>query len=407
MIVAEWGFPCLTLPVTTSEGAMDPEHDPAGRQADPAAQRDVPAVEQPGPAGQQDAPAVEQSGPAVHEQAGPAAQQPGPVAQQDAPAAEQPGPAAHEQSGPAAPQRDPAAQQANPFAPPSGPPLRPEDWAQPWPQGGAQQWPPPAGALPYPSAAPANHAATAALVCGCAGLLGSFIPFVNLISVCVAIAGVVCGFVGLSKARRIGVGKGLSIAGLVTGVVGIVLTVLMNFVVFNAMRDVVREYDKDARARHGAGVHDHERDESGDRTEEQARPKEKGKDGGVAALLGKDTVRAANGLEVTPAVPQAYTPGEYASGTGKFNYKVKFEFTNKGGKTVDLNLAMIQALSDGGETADITDVTGRVGAFHGGSLAPGQKASMTFGFSTEKAPTYVNLDVGADLPETIHFTHKF
>jgi hypothetical protein len=355
MIAAERGFPCLTLPVTTSEGAMDPEHDPAGRQAGPAAQQDAPAVEQPGPAARQD---------------------------------------------------DPAAQQANPFAPPSGPPQRPEDWAQQWPQGGAQQWAQ-AGPLPYPYAAPTNHAATAALVCGCAGLLGSFIPFINLISVCVAIAAVVCGFVGLSKSRRNGVGKGLSIAGLVTGVLGIVLTLLMNFVVFNAARDLVREYDNNARARHGASAHDGERDESGDRPEEKARPKEKGKDGGAAALLGKDTVKAANGLEITPAAPQTYTPGEYASGTGKFNYKVKVEFANKGGTTIDLNLGIFKALSDGGETAEITDVTGKVGAFHGGSLAPGQTASMTYGFSTEKAPTYVNLDVGVDPLDEVHFTHKF
>ncbi|MFF4221950.1 DUF4352 domain-containing protein [Streptomyces sp. L500] len=133
----------------------------------------------------------------------------------------------------------------------------------------------------------------------------------------------------------------------------------------------------------------------------------KGADDGKSAALGRDTVKLNNGLEVAPAIPEKYSPDETAASTGAFNYKVQVTFANNGEKDVDLNLAAIKAATDGGATKEIVDSANNVGMLNGGTLAPGQTTKMTFGFSTEKKPTYVNVDVTPGLFKTAHFTYKF
>ncbi|MEV5239070.1 hypothetical protein AB0K89_08135 [Streptomyces cinnamoneus] len=133
----------------------------------------------------------------------------------------------------------------------------------------------------------------------------------------------------------------------------------------------------------------------------------KGADDGKPAALGKDRVKLNNGLEVAPAIPEKYFPDQTAASTGAFNYKVRVTFANNGDKDIDLNLATIKAVTDGGATKEIVDSVNNVGMLNGGTLAPGQTTKMTFGFSTEKKPTYVNMDVTPGLFKSAHFTYKF
>ncbi|MEU1312107.1 hypothetical protein ABZ419_24860 [Streptomyces cinnamoneus] len=133
----------------------------------------------------------------------------------------------------------------------------------------------------------------------------------------------------------------------------------------------------------------------------------KGADDGKPAALGRDTVKLNNGLEVAPGIPEKYFPDETAASTDAFNYKVRVTFANNGDKDIDLNLANIKAATDGGATKEIVDSVNNVGMLNGGTLAPGQTTKMTFGFSTEKKPTYVNVDVTPGLFKTAHFTYKF
>ena len=62
----------------------------------------------------------------------------------------------------------------------------------------------------------------AALVCGILGLVGGWIPVVGYFTLVLAILGIVFGAKGMKIAKVTGEGKGLATAGLVLGIVGTV-----------------------------------------------------------------------------------------------------------------------------------------------------------------------------------------
>ena len=69
----------------------------------------------------------------------------------------------------------------------------------------------------------------AALVCGVVGIVGLFVsnkPVVAIIALVVAIAGIVLGAIGMKKAKANGESKGLAVAGLVCGIVGTALALI-------------------------------------------------------------------------------------------------------------------------------------------------------------------------------------
>lgn len=65
--------------------------------------------------------------------------------------------------------------------------------------------------------------AIAALVCGILGIIGGFIPGVSYFTLVLAIVGIVLGVIARKKG---GEGKGMATAGMVCGIVGVSLTVL-------------------------------------------------------------------------------------------------------------------------------------------------------------------------------------
>ena len=60
----------------------------------------------------------------------------------------------------------------------------------------------------------------AALICGILGIVGSFIPVVCYFTLILSILGIVFGVKGQKIAKATGEGKGLATAGLVLGIVG-------------------------------------------------------------------------------------------------------------------------------------------------------------------------------------------
>ena len=62
----------------------------------------------------------------------------------------------------------------------------------------------------------------AALVCGILGIIGGFIPVVSYFTLVLAILGIVFGSKGMKIAKATGEGKGLATAGLVLGIIGTV-----------------------------------------------------------------------------------------------------------------------------------------------------------------------------------------
>jgi lysylphosphatidylglycerol synthetase-like protein (DUF2156 family) len=104
-------------------------------------------------------------------------------------------------------------------------PHEPTDW-----DGGrdADLGAPPPGPTSTAPQPPSNAPAIAALVCGIVGVVLSWIPFINFLAVILAIVAIITGVVGLRRAGPPEApGKGMAIAGLITGAVALVVSVVV------------------------------------------------------------------------------------------------------------------------------------------------------------------------------------
>ncbi|MDJ0767480.1 MAG: DUF2510 domain-containing protein [Ilumatobacter sp.] len=99
----------------------------------------------------------------------------------------------------------------------------------------------PPGAQPFPGGQQArNGLATAALVCGILGMLFAWIPFIFVVGLVLAILAIVFGIRGLRKSNVVHVGRGPSITGIVTGLIGLALAVVgiaLSVVLYRAVDD--------------------------------------------------------------------------------------------------------------------------------------------------------------------------
>lgn len=84
-----------------------------------------------------------------------------------------------------------------------------------------------------------NGLATAGFVLALLGLLGSWIPLLNVVGILLAVIGVVLAAVGLAKSKKVGSGKGLAIAGLVLGGLAILVAVVINAAFANSVDDAI------------------------------------------------------------------------------------------------------------------------------------------------------------------------
>lgn len=84
-----------------------------------------------------------------------------------------------------------------------------------------------------------NRAATAALVLGLIAVLTAWIPLLVVGGLVLAILAVVFGTKGLRQSRTSGVGKGRAVTGLVTGVLGLGLSVVGIVLTVDVFREVI------------------------------------------------------------------------------------------------------------------------------------------------------------------------
>ncbi|GAB3219654.1 hypothetical protein GCM10027447_02910 [Glycomyces halotolerans] len=86
-----------------------------------------------------------------------------------------------------------------------------------------------------------NGFGVTALVLGIIALVLGFIPGINLLAFVLAPLAIIFAIVGLVVSGKRNAGKGTSIAGLVTGILSLVVTIGMYVMVFNAVGDACEQ----------------------------------------------------------------------------------------------------------------------------------------------------------------------
>lgn len=103
---------------------------------------------------------------------------------------------------------------------------------------------PNSGDQPPAPAKGSNGLATAGFVLALLGLLGSWIPVLNILGIILGILGVVLAGIGLARSKQANAGKGLAIAGIVLGVLAVVFAILINAVFVSAVDEAIDETTK-------------------------------------------------------------------------------------------------------------------------------------------------------------------
>src|SRR5579863_6740502 len=97
----------------------------------------------------------------------------------------------------------------------------------------------------YAPGAPApqqgNGLAVAGMICGILSIVLFWVPVFGWI---LALLGVIFGAVGISKANKVGKGKGMAIAGLACGLLSVLISIAMIFLFVSAAKDVDKELRK-------------------------------------------------------------------------------------------------------------------------------------------------------------------
>ena len=101
--------------------------------------------------------------------------------------------------------------------------------------------PTPPGFPPVTQVKGSNGLATAGFVLGLLGLLGSWIPFLNVLGIMLGILGAILAAVGLAKFKKVNAGKGLAIAGLVLGVLAVLFAIVINVAFVGAVDKAIDE----------------------------------------------------------------------------------------------------------------------------------------------------------------------
>ncbi|WP_157930675.1 hypothetical protein [Glycomyces xiaoerkulensis] len=79
------------------------------------------------------------------------------------------------------------------------------------------------------------------LVLGIIALVLGFIPIINVVSFALAPLAIIFGIVGLVVSSKRGSGKGTSIAGLVTGLLGLAVTIFMYVAIYSALGEACED----------------------------------------------------------------------------------------------------------------------------------------------------------------------
>jgi hypothetical protein len=108
------------------------------------------------------------------------------------------------------------------------------------PPGQGYPYPPPQYLTQYPQPATGNGKATAGLVLG---ILSIVLFWTTIFDAIPVILGVIFGFLGLNEAKRTGRSRGMAIAGIVCGFVGAVFAIVFTVWIINRIQPCVNAYN--------------------------------------------------------------------------------------------------------------------------------------------------------------------
>ncbi|MFE0086615.1 DUF4190 domain-containing protein [Streptomyces sp. NPDC058992] len=228
---------------------------------------------------------------------------------------------------------------------------------------------------PVPTAPARNGLGTAALILGIIGVLSGLIPLFFWLAGILGLIGLILGLSAKGRVKRgEATNKGVAVAGIVLGLVSLVLSVVGAVITFKAVDEAVDEINKVT-----SGSSASRKPAGGDK------PLEKAKDGENAtgkALAAGDSAVYDDDLTITVSEPAAWTPGEYAIGHTKGNkaYKVTVTIENPGKEKFDAALVTAEARAgkDGVKAESIYD--GKVGEPFTGTILPGKKITAVWAF---------------------------
>ncbi|MEU6391278.1 DUF4190 domain-containing protein [Streptomyces sp. NPDC046939] len=242
-----------------------------------------------------------------------------------------------------------------------------------------------------------NGLGTAALILGVIGALSGLVPIMFWLAGILGVIALILGLTGRGRAKRgEATNKGVALTGVILALVSLGLAVFGAVTTFKAVDDAVDEINKsvqDTKAKDTKASGDAKGDAKDKGTSDTA---EEGKKPDPAkALEAGDSVIYDDDLTVTVSNPVAYNPSAYAAGHTKGNhaYKVTVTVTNDSKAKFDANLLSTTARAgkDGVEAEQIFD--DKVGTGFEGTILPGKKATVVYGFDTPAAAKDLTVEV--------------
>ncbi|MFD7549685.1 DUF4190 domain-containing protein [Streptomyces sp. NPDC059816] len=245
----------------------------------------------------------------------------------------------------------------------------------PW---GSGPWGPSAPHWPYPMATPPprNGMGIAALVLGVVGVLLGLVVIFFWMSWLPALLALVFGCIGLSHVRKgVATNRGMALAGVILGVVGLLVSVGGGALTVWTLNDVTEEARDDAVAAEASTAAEEaaeERERHKEREEERAR-----------RLSFGETYTFGDGLKVTVAKPKPFVPDAYVEGHAKGNEAIEVTVTvvNTGPERVPVETGLPTVMDADGVSAELViDGSGRQKIITGHVL-PGKQAVGKYAYS--------------------------
>ncbi|MER5477106.1 DUF4190 domain-containing protein [Streptomyces sp. NPDC002734] len=245
---------------------------------------------------------------------------------------------------------------------------------------------------------PKNGMGTAGLVCGIIALILAVTVILSVFGGILGVLAVIFGIIGISKAKAgEATNKGAAVTGVVLGAIAVVaaaaITIVSVFVVNKLGDDIAKDLDRlEKEAGTSAPL-----DPGTEETAEEAGAEGEAADGKPFTI--DQMAEWEDGVTVSIDKIAKFTPSDVSAGHEKGNdaYKVTVVVENTTGKNYKLANLMVDATAgkNGTPGSQVFDFDSDL-ELNAGTVAPGKKATLVYGFSVEAGAKTIDLSVTPD-----------